>query len=716
MRALLKNLNIGTRLCLGIGIILLLVITGGSISLTQMKAVDTDLSDLITEKWPKAELLDDIQLCIYRADIALHNMLLTSDPVIRQKELRRITETREMVSNGLEKLAKLVKSPKGQDLLGKVLSARALYLVEQQVVIDLIRAGKREEAVSYLFGKLHPVQDVYLVAVETLAIHQVQMVARLGKHASDIFTATLQLSLGMLIGTVTLAYLIAWLLIRSITQPIAACVAAATKIAAGDTTVTLDCTASDETGVLQGAMVRMVAALQALISDTGLLTQAAAAGKLTTRANPAHHQGDFRKIVVGVNETLDAVIGPLNVAAEYVDRIAKGDLPPRITDPYHGDFKEIKNNLNVCVDIMNNLLGETLRVIQATAAGDLDNRAKAELFSGDWKKLVSGVNEIITAIVIPLQLSTRQLHDETTERRKAQELLLIKHLELEAQNAELETRVADEVRKTREKDRMLMQSEKMAAVGQLAAGVAHEINNPLGYISSNLNVLGRYFARIARFNQSRQENCGAEAPQLMRETNAPGGEALVIAQIMADGVDLINESLAGAARVTKIVRDLKSFSRVDVPEQEPVALNDCLENALNICYHELEYVATIRKEYEPLPEILSHPGQLNQVFLHLLVNAGQAIDPPGEILLRCWHDDACVYASVGDNGKGIPEEIINRIFDPFFTTRDVGVGTGLGLSISHEIIKSHRGELLVVSVVGVGTTFTVKLPRSAEDV
>ena len=263
------------------------------------------------------------------------------------------------------------------------------------------------------------------------------------------------------------------------------------------------------------------------------------------------------------------------------------------------------------------------------------------------------------------------------------------------------------------KDQALMRSEKMASIGILAAGVAHEINNPLGFITSNLRVLDRYFAQMVRFDQIRQQN-GHELSLPTQQALGESREALDIDYISTEGVDLINESLTGAERLRKIVQDLKNFSRVDTPEQEAVTLDSCLESALNICYNDLKYVATIRKEYESLPEVLCHPAQLNQVFLNLLLNAGQAITTPkpGEIVLRSWHDAAFVYASVSDTGKGIPEAIRGRIFDPFFTTKDVGQGTGLGLSISYEIINKHRGELLVESVVGKGTTFTVKLPRT----
>ena len=265
------------------------------------------------------------------------------------------------------------------------------------------------------------------------------------------------------------------------------------------------------------------------------------------------------------------------------------------------------------------------------------------------------------------------------------------------------------------KDQALMLSEKMASVGQLAAGVAHEINTPMGYISCNLGILSEYLDNIVRFDRVRRDIDDAELLPLTREIIANSRESLAIENILCDSIDLINESLEGAERVTKIVRDLKSFSRVDAQEYETVTLSSCLESALTVSFNVLKKVAVVRKEYESGQAVLCHPGQLNQVFLNLLVNAGQAMVEKGEIVLRSRHDDYFVYASVSDSGSGIPKEILSRIFDPFYTTKDVGKGTGLGLSISHEIIKKHSGELLVESAVGVGTTFTVKLPRTSKD-
>ncbi len=296
------------------------------------------------------------------------------------------------------------------------------------------------------------------------------------------------------------------------------------------------------------------------------------------------------------------------------------------------------------------------------------------------------------------------LHMEVAERRTTQQLL-------EELNRELEDRVTAEVTRTLEKSRALLQSEKMATLGQLAAGVAHEINNPLGYISSNLRILIGYIDRIRRFDRLYEQWVTELTPE-SRELVAASRKLMDLEYILEDGADLIRESLDGAEQVKNMVLELKNFSRKDAQERQPMALNSCLERALTVVHNQLKYVATIQKEFTPVPEILCHPGQLQQVFMNLLVNAGHAITSSGEIVVRSWHDDDFIYASVSDTGSGMSEEVVKKIFDPFFTTKDVDKGTGLGLSISHEIIKNHQGDILVESAPGVGTTFTVKLPRN----
>ena len=311
-------------------------------------------------------------------------------------------------------------------------------------------------------------------------------------------------------------------------------------------------------------------------------------------------------------------------------------------------------------------------------------------------------------------IGTTGIARDITERKRNETLLLEQKRELQALNAHLEERVAEELASGRAKDLQVIRQEKLASIGQLAAGVAHEINSPLSYVTSNLRVLTNYFIKIGRYLTLQEESFDRIAAEEQRRELATAAQLLDIHSILVDGPDLIAESLDGVERMSRIVCDLKSFSRVDAPEYEVIDLTACLESALSIVNNELKYVATIDKDHGKLPLIYCHSGQLNQVFLNLLTNAGQAVTPPGRITLRSWHDAGFVYVSVADNGHGIPEELRERIFEPFFTTKTVGQGTGLGLSISHEIVTRHLGLILVESVVGVGTTFTVKLPRPKE--
>ena len=306
-------------------------------------------------------------------------------------------------------------------------------------------------------------------------------------------------------------------------------------------------------------------------------------------------------------------------------------------------------------------------------------------------------------------------HTDITARKQAEELILKQQHELQSLNIRLEQRVEEEVTKSRTKDLVVMRQDKMASLGLLAAGVAHEINSPLSYITSNIRVLTDYLRQMGAYLTLQQEVLErTAAPEEQRRELAAAAQRLEIPLILDDGPALIAESLEGVERVSLIVRNLKGFSRMDAQEDEPADLTACLESALLIIQNELKYVATVVKEYQELPPILCQPGQLSQVFLNLLTNAGHAVASPGRITLKSRHDESFIYASVADNGHGIPEELRERIFEPFFTTKEVGKGTGLGLSISRDIIISHGGELLVESSVGVGTVFTVKLPRNAE--
>lgn len=286
-------------------------------------------------------------------------------------------------------------------------------------------------------------------------------------------------------------------------------------------------------------------------------------------------------------------------------------------------------------------------------------------------------------------------------QRKQQELLLADNLNrLQTLNERLE-----------EAGSQLMQSEKMASIGQLAAGVAHELNNPIGFVHSNLGTLDGYLHDLLAIIEAYQQ-CLAQRPEC--------SDAAAIARLLEqrdyafirdDVFNLVAESKEGLSRVRKIVQDLKSFSRVGEQEWQEADLHQGLDSTLNIVWNELKYKCKVIKEYGDIPPVYCLISQLNQVFMNLLVNAGQAIESQGTITIRTSRqgtDAVCV--EVADSGSGIPPENLNRIFDPFFTTKPIGKGTGLGLSLSYNIVRRHHGRIDVSSEPGVGTSFRIILP------
>ncbi len=268
----------------------------------------------------------------------------------------------------------------------------------------------------------------------------------------------------------------------------------------------------------------------------------------------------------------------------------------------------------------------------------------------------------------------------------------------------------------------MLQAEKMASIGQLAAGVAHELNNPLGFIFANFNTLEEYARDLSALIETYQA-----LEQHLREGDEKEARALLdyatsqrstsgIDYVLSDIDELIRESREGLERVRDIVANLRDFSHVDRDEKAPVDINSNLDKTLSLAAGEIGKTATVHKEYGQIGECVCYPRELNQVFMGLLLNAAQAIEERGTITLRTYQEDDFICVEIGDTGKGMTPEIKRRIFEPFFTTKDVGSGTGMGLSLAyHTIVSLHGGHILVDSTVGVGTTFTIKIPQNTKD-
>jgi two-component system, NtrC family, sensor kinase len=293
-----------------------------------------------------------------------------------------------------------------------------------------------------------------------------------------------------------------------------------------------------------------------------------------------------------------------------------------------------------------------------------------------------------------------QLRAELRERQAARDELQRKSEEQQAL-----------IKRLAETHNQLLQSEKMASIGQLAAGVAHEINNPMGFVISNLRTLSGYveslLAIVAAYELREPALAVAEVARLQEIK-----EQHDFAYLRDDVRGLVSESSDGAQRVRQIVQDLKDFSHVGEHEWQWSDLHKGLDSTLNIVSNEIKYVAEVTRRYGDIPVVECLVSQLNQVFMNMLVNAAHACGQVrGQIVIVTGRaDDGHVFVEISDTGCGVSPENLTRIFDPFFTTKPVGKGTGLGLSLSYGIVRKHGGHIGVTSTVGVGTTFRIVLP------
>jgi two-component system NtrC family sensor kinase len=257
----------------------------------------------------------------------------------------------------------------------------------------------------------------------------------------------------------------------------------------------------------------------------------------------------------------------------------------------------------------------------------------------------------------------------------------------------------------------LVQSEKMASIGQLAAGVAHEINNPIGYVHSNLGSLQEYLHSLFSLIEVYERALRLPDPKVMLPEIEEMRDRYDIDFITGDLPQLMSESREGIERVTAIVRNLKDFSYSGRDDSwKSTDLHAGLDSTINIIWNELKYKVTLEKHYAKLPLVQCRPSELNQVFMNILLNASHAIDERGTITVSTGVEGDEVWIDVQDSGHGIPDEILQKIFDPFFTTKPVGSGTGLGLSISYGIVKKHNGRIEARNIPGAGACFRITLP------
>ncbi len=332
--------------------------------------------------------------------------------------------------------------------------------------------------------------------------------------------------------------------------------------------------------------------------------------------------------------------------------------------------------------------------------GDTDERVELEA-----KDELASVGESFNTIGQALVQRNKELEENKKKLEESLHLLEESYSKLEESNARIQ-----------EQQTQLIQSEKMASLGQMVAGIAHEVNTPLGFVRNNIEVLEKNQRRLLdvleRYRDLRDSLVNGQLDELeVKLVGIIEASKKIDSGSFSEKVQaLIVESIDGIDRIQQLVLDLKNFSRLDEASFKESDLNQGIESTLKIAHNIVKYKAEVIKDLAPDLKAECYPARINQVLLNIITNAAQAIEGQGNIWIKTYKENDMAVIKIRDNGKGIPQENLKKIFEPFFTTKDVGQGTGLGLSIVYKIIEQHKGTITVQSEVGKGTEFTIKLP------
>ncbi|CAH1745416.1 HAMP domain-containing protein [Thauera humireducens] len=401
----MKNLKIGIRLGIGFAIVLALLLLIAVIGSLRLGGLQDSIKDIVGDKNVKVAALNDMVDSINMLGLVHRNMLIMKGDEDLRGFMQTAGEERSKTAKSLEALDALTYGDAGERLLDDIKSARQSFIGLQQEFESLVQQRNFDQAVTLFSTTYRPAYLAYQNAVKKFISFQTDLVQETGRQAEAQSEQSVTLLIGLAIAALLLGIGFALFITRSITRPVGEALGAAQKMAAGDFNFDLKSDAKDEVGEVVRAVAGVQTSVKTMISDAAMLSEAAVAGKLSTRADASRHQGDFRKIVEGVNATLDAVIGPLNVAATYVDQIAKGAIPAKITDSYNGDFNTIKNNLNTAIDAVNALVADALMLSKAAVEGKLATRADASKHQGYYARIVQGVNDTLDAVIGPLNVA-----------------------------------------------------------------------------------------------------------------------------------------------------------------------------------------------------------------------------------------------------------------------------------------------------------------------
>ena len=705
--------RIGQRLALSFGLLIVMSSFAGFFGFMNNRTLVRQQDQLFRETAAANNYARDIRTNLVQLHRNMKDIALAQTSAEADQARARAAVCEQQAHANLDSLAAC--APYGKEAIASLREDLYAWQFVRDWVVDLKEQGSSTEAA---FVTLHQSAD----QVEDVESHVQQLLALANEnhnlvstgivrrqHVASRYLAAVLLFSGLL----TLG--IGVQVTRRMVGPLKRLVEFADGIREGHLDERLRLTRRDEIGALGAALDHMADSVQASRQELN-------ANRRELEKRVEERTAELVKLHESLNVEFDIrerMAAQLMESEERLDLVITGandgfwDWPdlsspemwwsPRVYTMLGLDqltfWPELDVLLELCHAEDRSALAEALHTADAEGdAPDLDFRVRNAAGEYLWFRLRGQIFRDTAGT--PYRMSGS--FQDITKRKWAEAQLMQTNIELEALNNKL-----------RSNQNALIQAEKMSSLGQLAAGVAHEINNPVGFISSNLGTMTEYTRALREVVQ----------PMLA----APAGTDPLSDPAIADAVrralaaedfvflfedidQLLSESLDGTERITEIVRSLKSFARPDEDTMSTAQINDGLEMALKMTWNNLKYKCEIIKELGDIPPIFCNIGRLNQVFMNLLVNAAHSISQEGRITLRTTHRNGQVVVEISDTGAGIPAEVQSRIFEPFFTTKPVGEGTGLGLSISHGIVQDHHGSISLSSEVGRGTTFTIRIP------
>ncbi|UCF15247.1 MAG: PAS domain S-box protein [Phycisphaerales bacterium] len=698
-------MRIDQRLNLGFLAIAMWAAVVGHISLYKLKEISAPLKHNIPGNLESVDRIKDLaylaQVMLYYDEVSMQSLrnYAFTKAARWQQRFRDIKPKiagimREMINKATEEdLDEILNADKGR---------RALLELDE-ASIRLVNNGKAEEAIELLEGSGYQEQrEVYArflkgYARKTQIKHDGALLSSIVKRVRNSTESSRRLVSLFALAALLIALGSGIFISRSISKPLAKLRTAAAEIGKGNLGAEVDVKSNDEIGLLADAFKKMTGNLKKTTTSIDNLNREVKERKKAEEKYRTIFENSAVSIMVADDQER---LVSWNRFTEGLLRMEKEDLYLRpIKSLYPAEeWKRIK-----ACDVKQKGLQQLETSMIRKDGRRIDVDVSLSLFENSKDKTTGSIGVI-------RDITERNKAEK--ERQLAEKRLSLACEELEKANRELKEMQSQQV-----------QNAKMISIGQLAAGVAHELNTPIGFVGYNFSTLKNYVAKMQHILQMYAELIEdiktAEKSELLNKADVVKDtlDSMRMDYIIDDMARLFDDSQQGLERVTNIVASLKDFSRVDgLADFDEYNINDGIKTTLVVARNEIKYHADVKTEFSEVCSVVCNPGQINQVILNLLVNAAQAIKSQersdrGLITIKTYSTDDEVICEISDDGPGIEPDNLQHIFDPFFTTKPVGLGTGLGLSISYDIISTkHNGKLTVDTSVGKGTTFTIELP------